>query len=680
MPPSLTRAKENPRSGAIRSSLGPPRPVVRHAPPTAPQSSPLRMLPSPKPRHVRHIPEAEQGLELDAPVSPSPIKIRRPSGLFKVLSDSVPHAPSEPRTPKVVPRSPHRKRVRTLLRPANTDEVLASPTPKRSTARARPSLLLAQSTPLPLHGRRPHLPLHRLPSRMRETREAQASTPAAAREPSPLPPSSPPAESEPSLLPELEPDYDPGFDMYTEEGAEVDEEEEDKENNAAYKPAIAVSAQQDRLSEEDDPFGILAAERKLKAKRQPSAPPQGKGKGKEPVVPRRPLGTLTIALPSPSPVPSTHSPAQLPTPASEDEHNIDDLYLDISSPRMQPRAGPSTEVADWAFAEDDYADENVEADEDKENAPPTITVPNLLQPASSTLSSPQRDPLGTPHKPRSARKRALLPSSSSSWSSELAEPFAVTGVPRTRSRSRGLGAEEWSSPSRAANARHASSARRESSARRASALPPAGEETGRQRAVEVKPVQRQKRKRPAEESDEDPMEAALSMLPKRPVKRPTRSTAAPARGRDRGRGRGRAQVQAARESGSESGRESESESESESGGESEPTTKKATRGGTARGRSTSRGRGTSRGTSRGGGRGAGRGRGRGRGRGKATGAGASRSPSRAAQDKGKKRARDEAELDTEEEEERTRARAARIEYFRKLDKEYSLEKEDVYVI
>ena len=87
--------------------------------------------------------------------------------------------------------------------------------------------------------------------------------------------------------------------------AELDNEPlepDDKENTAALH--VPLTKERSRSSE-DDPFGFLAAERKLKMLRREKAPESTQG--------RRPLGTLSVSRRTPSRGPST-VPLQLPTP------------------------------------------------------------------------------------------------------------------------------------------------------------------------------------------------------------------------------------------------------------------------------------------------------------------------------------------------------------------------------
>lgn len=542
----------------------------------------------------------------------------RPSGSLRPSGGLAPPPPPpqffEQRTPPFVPPTPRPKHVQTLLRPANDEEgVLASPTPVKTGL----GPLLAQSTPLQFHRRRPRLPLNKLPSR---TAEAMATTSKAkgkqrAREES-LPPSSPPPPSPSgSHVP---------FGVRADLMAELDDEPlepDDKENTAA--PPAPLQKERSRSSE-DDPFGFLAAERKLKMLRRE--------KGQGSVQGRRPLGTLSVSRRTPSAGPST-APLQLPTPDGDsdaDEEPGDDRFMGVGSPGLAqeelPDPGPSdpivppayddhSDALSYADPEDVVMDTGDLEDNDKENAAPDA-------PAESIPASPEVAPPRTPHKPKSARKRSPLPTPHFECdSSEVGE-----GTP---SRSMGPIEElELPSPPPARMPLPSSAARDDDAVEDALGAEPAqegeSEDMDEQKEETPKPsapVTRKRRREQAE--DEDPVKAAKKLeklLPRRPVKRAKRASAEEseeeeplakrtrgrgrgksrgaargAAGRGRGRGKGKARAEEA-VSGQESGTESDEEEEEDVKPKPSSSRGRATRGRGApssRGSSRGRGRGTS---------------------------------------------------------------------------------------
>ncbi|KAH9833457.1 uncharacterized protein C8Q71DRAFT_860250 [Rhodofomes roseus] len=666
---------------------------------------------------------------VEAAPSPLPTKharlssSSRPSGGFLPPPPPPPVFAFEHRTPSFVPPTPKPKHVKTLLRPANDEDgILASPTPIKSGF----GPLLMQSTPAPLRKRRPRLPLNGLSMRapQREAAPVAASSKAKgkqrAREES-LPPSSPPPPSpgDPGAVP---------FAVREDLMAELEDDEplesEDKENMGAGGSVALGSAfdvvplQKERSrSSEDDPFGFIAAERKLKAIRK------DKDKGKAPASSSRPpLGIVVVSRPTPSPTPGPSTavaePLQLPTPdggSEADSNPGDDRFAGIDSPRLghdfpeaelpdpaasdpliQPAYDSNSDVLSYADPDEVYVrEEDEDEEEDKENAapPPAPAEPSVQGDDESATGSPEADPTRTPHKPKSARKRSpMLTPDFEHESSEVGE-----GTP-----SRSMGPAELldltrSVPARRPQARAAAEdIMDEDEARDERDEEKRASESEREEPTPVaKPATRKRRR--GKEDEEDPIKAAKNLeklLPKRPAKRAkpasddeseSESSDPPAKrargrgrgrargrgrgatGRGRGRGRGKARAEEAA-SGEEGGAESDSEGEEDA----------KPRSGTGRG-SSARGRGSS------------RGRGRARGRGASTSSrppssstrvtrSRSQKPSSKPDSKGKKRARDEdEEIDIEEDEERAQSRQARIEYFRKLD-EYSLEKEDVYVI
>ncbi|KAH9915497.1 uncharacterized protein B0H18DRAFT_1041525 [Fomitopsis serialis] len=660
----------------------------------------------------------------DSAPSPLPTKhVRlssssRPSGGFVLPPPPV--FGFEHRTPSFVPPTPKPRHVKTLLRPANEDDgVLASPTPIKSGLGPLP----AQSTPAPLRKRRPRLPLNKMPARAPEPQMPVAGSSKAkgkqrAREES-LPPSSPPP---PSPLGSRGPiPFAVREDLMAELEGDEPLEPEDKENMgmgmgaeigmgvATDSSVGAVPLQKQRSrSSEDDLFGFIAAERKLKALRRDMS----KDKGKAPAPRRAPLGTLVVSrrTPSPSPEPTpgpSTVPLQLPTPdgGSEADSNPGDYrFLALDSPRLErdtpapelpdPGPGESDPVVQPAYDNGSDVLSYVDPDEVYEHEP-ALPDPGAQSESASAPGSPEVDPTRTPRKPKSTRKRSPLPTphfEGESSESEVGEDTPsrsmgpaelldlTSSVPATFRLRRGVVAEdkmvEVEDEDKEQGEEEAQGSERE------------------EPAPKLKKPATRKRGRGQKEGDDDPAKTAKNLerlLPRRPPKRAkpasddeSESSEPPAkraRGRGRGRGRGRARGAAGRGRG-RGGAKAHAEdvpSEEESGSESDVEEEEVkarsstSRGGIARGRGASRGRG------------------RARGRGISTSSrppssstrvtrSRSQKPASKPDSKGKKRARDEdEEIDIEEDEERARSRQARIEYFRKLE-EYSLEKEDVYVI
>ncbi|KAI0827631.1 hypothetical protein BC628DRAFT_144732 [Trametes gibbosa] len=552
----------------------------------------------------------------------------------------------------------------------------------------------AQSTPL--GGRLYHMsPLPALPTRGRHESSIKRWNHGVSRAYSPLPPSSLPPPTPPTQQPIAE----TSRLQLPVQSREI-EEDYDMENEPPRAP-VYVS----REHSSDDPFGLLAAERKVQAIRKQRAKPES---SRAPGVVRAPLGTLAL-----DEVPSSdvHIPEHLPTPLpSDDDHNIDDLYLDVDPIRSVPaRVGPDEEYGD----EEDEDKENVptadyDLNEDKENLRPPrpykdsspqldlsldriedsnaelsspdqdgkISIPRLLaasaaktglaglfQPSSSSASPAHA--LRTPHKHRSAHKRTPLPTPN----------FSDGGFSDSPLTAKSVGMRDSSpSPVKPSAAIHARSKAGPSGVRRVLAPievegEPEEEEVPEDRAPQkvVAKVGRKRTRAQAVQSEaedsSDPRAAVRtleSLLPKRSKRRAASGTTRRGRGATvNGKGKGRA---AAKESGSETELDSDA---------SPPKAKRAKiMPGSARGRG--RGRGAS----------VARGRGRGRGRSTApvsvSGRPASKRGRSMSKGKGKSKERVE-EIDPEEDEERARKRQERIEYFRQLQ-EYSIEKEDVYVI
>ncbi|PCH35777.1 hypothetical protein WOLCODRAFT_140074 [Wolfiporia cocos MD-104 SS10] len=367
------------------------------------------------------------------------------------------------------------------------------------------------------------------------------------------------------------------------------------------------------------------------------------------------------------------------------EHLIELGDTDAVEERLfADESASGNEELQYADAEE-QENENASVD-DKENAPPSLPPPSasrapllaLALRSSGGIADPtpsddadteearpppepltERKPPPTPHKLHTVRKHYSSPAAlSASGDSED-----------------GSGREESLSPT----ARRASAIflRRTSvqPVREVGAAQEEYEEEESEPPTPVPAARTRKRKRQGEnEKDEDPMTATRNLeklLPRRPVKR---SAASPTRARGRGRGRARG-----RGRGGEARAVQDKEGSFKEGDDASENEENHARRGKPRSRaSTSNSRG----------RGAARGRGRGStslkpestSNARSTQAGRSTSRTQGL-GKGKKRARDEGEeIDPEDDEERARARQTRLEYFQMLDKEYSLEKEDVYVI
>lgn len=513
----------------------------------------------------------------------------RPSGSLRPSDSFAPPPPPffEQRTPSFVPPTPRPKHVQRLLRPANDVEgVLASPTP----AKTGLGPLIAQSTPLQFRTRRPRIPLNNFS----RTADAVATTSKAkgkqrAREES-LPPSSPPPSSPAgSLVP---------FAVRADLMAALDDEPlepEDKENTSA------VPLQKERSrSSEDDPFGFLAAERKLKTIRRE------KGQGSE--QSRRPLGTLTVSRRTQSPSPA---PLQLPTPDGDSDADgdpEDNRFFGVGSPGLA-RAAQAQKLSDTAASDpviqlvyDDHSDALSYADpdedmgdleaEDQENAPP-----NPAELVSTSRAQPR-----TPHKPKTARQRSPLDSPHFEDDSDVGE-----GTP---SRSTGP-VEELERPNlRPVRERLPSSAAQDDDAVEEELIAGSVQESDDEEEATPRPPAPVIRKRRLD--DEDPMKAAKKLeklLPRRPAKRARRASndeseaSEPLAKRTRGRGRGRARARGGTRGGVGRGRGrgkgkvraeegvSEGESESETDEEVEEVVEPKS--------SSGRGRGSSRGGSRG---------------------------------------------------------------------------------
>ena len=511
---------------------------------------------------------------------------------------------------------------------------------------------------------------------------------------SPLPPSSPPPPSPPTQIPiatSSQPRYQADFS------------DQPDEAQPAHGP---VYVKRDTPPSDDDLFGLLAAERKLKTIRQRrTAIESSRAAGGV----RAPLGTLAL-----DEVPSVavSIPDRLPTPIpSDDDHNIDDLYLDVDP----VRPGPS-HLDDSDTLEDENKEnvptEDYDLNEDKENmCPPHLVfddfkeddgpgsgsgserddvidenensiapillvsarkmgLDQLLESPSSSSDSPTHA-LRTPHKHRSAHHRSPLPTPHFSDGGLLDDPGMMGSDLRNESPSpvkKPSAVRPADAKGKAVDKDKGKGKGREKAGPSKPRQPLATLEyedphaeppkvAGKKRARGVEKEKEKEKKEKSSEEDSDPKAAVRrleALLPKRPKKKVRVGEASGTRGEvvKKGKGKGKGKR---RENVPES-TESRSVSEDEDDGmrsDSSPPTPPAR---AARGRGRGRGRG-------------GRGQGRGRGRGAAAvsnartavakpasrGRSTSRGRPPASKDKGKKRAIEE--VDPDEDEVRNRSSA-----------------------
>ncbi|OSC98790.1 hypothetical protein PYCCODRAFT_914457 [Trametes coccinea BRFM310] len=629
--------------------------------------------------------------QLSYPESPS--KGRKPLVTRKrvPLAATAPPAPQRFSTPDTVPIAEEGSS------PSDAVEaIFDTPSPARIARLPIP----AQSTPLGGRLEQHFSPLATLRKRGRDVSSVQRWNNNVSRAYSPLPPSSPPPGSPPTQ------EFVAGSSRHQQQVYEEYDHDIDMAM-ASDHHAGHFYAPNDDLSS-DDPFGLLAAERKVKAMREHHvAATSSKAAGKA----RAPLGTLAA---EDLPHSDVYIPEHLPTPLpSDDSHNIDDLYLDVDPERPGPsrihRQYQEEDENEMMWEEDgdeDKEDMPTPSEEDKENAqsphraqghlderspsldlpleddsafaenaplhllpddggdvsiPPILAasanegiedIEEILHPSSSSASPTHA--LRTPHKHRSAHKRTPLPT----------PDFSDNGFSDSPLTARSAGRRD-SSPS-PVKPLHLTRPRPGPSGTRQPFAPIEVEpEQSSPRPAKVAGRKRTRAQAARSEgtgTETDPRAAVReleSLLPKRSKARSGPSTSRGAgRGRGRGRGRGAATGKGkARADHVEDESESGSESEEEDADTSPPKAKKAK---TARGTGATRGRGT--------------------GRGRAQGKSAAPSSKRGRSDsKGKGKERADEEVDPDDDEERARKRQERLEYFRKLQ-EYSIEKEDVYVI
>ncbi|KAI0644884.1 hypothetical protein C8Q79DRAFT_968343 [Trametes meyenii] len=650
--------------------------------------------------HNPHEPATAAGPLRHISIPPSPTAGRQPLAVRRVKPTPLVPQPVPQRysTPNTIPiaddDSSPSDAVRAIFDTPSPTRIIRAPIPVQSTPLAGK---LEQFSPMP--AARP---------RGRHESSIRRWNYGVSRAYSPLPPSSPPPLSPPTQEPvagssraQLQPYHNSDFD--TEE----------------VPPRGPVHVAKTRVSD-DDPFGLLAAERNLKAMRQRRAKVES---SRAPGARRAPLGTLALdEVPSDVPIPD-HLPTPLP---SDDDHNIDDLYLDVDPVRSDiPRlvhVDEEMEVDEELREVEDDDKENVptadyDLDEDKENLRPPhlafgshkehgllhdnssdadaenmlplsldaegngdISIPPLLVAsakkgldellAHSSSSASPTHALRTPHKHRSAHKRTPLPTPHFSDDGFSDSPLTAKSAGRR---------DSSPSPVKPASMHAARAKAGPSGVRRPLATievemedePETGPEV--QESPTVAGRKRTRAQAVQSEDDSDPRAAVRkleSLLPKRSKKRAPSTATVRGGGRGRGRGRGRGQGRPAAANGKGKGRTdtADNDSDSEEGGaESDTSPPKAKVARTTRG--SGRGRGTSRG----------RGRGRGRSAAPISTSGRPESKRGRSTSKGKGKERAVEEVDPDEDEDRARRRQERIEYFRKLQ-EYSIEKEDVYVI
>ena len=420
---------------------------------------------------------------------------------------------------------------------------------------------------------------------------------------SPLPPSSPPAPSLPtqvSVATSSQPRYQADFSSG-----------QPDENQPARGP---VYVKRDTPPSDDDLFGLLAAEKKLKTIRQPRTALES---SRAPGGTRAPLGTFAL-----DEVPSVavSIPDRLPTAIpSDDDHNIDDRYLDVEPVRPSP-----SHLDDSDELEDDDK-ENVPTDdydlhEDRENMRPPHLAPDDLHghedaPPSEGSSSEMDNMFDetensiAPILLASARKTVLLESLSSSSGSPThalrtphkyqsahhrSPPPTPHSPTESYQRILGLGV-----PACATSRRAPSSSRRScvgQRQRRGKAVVVWDKGKGKEKAAPSKPRQplatleyedpyaeppkvagknrtpgvereREKEKEKSNEEDSDPkaeLRRLEALLPKRLKQKAWAGEASGSRveveTKGEGKGKGRENVQESTESGSGSGEEHDSDS------------------------------------------------------------------------------------------------------------------------
>ncbi|CAL1711961.1 unnamed protein product [Somion occarium] len=572
--------------------------------------------------------------------------------------------------------------------------------PKSKVSKAFIEELLA--SPSPLKGKKPSGPLestprlikhHRglaLPSGSPAPRNVRQSFPTA-RQPfpaSPLPPSSPPSTSD------IEYEFLQVSHELTYEEEEEREEEIDNENvaNVAH---VSSNHSGGSSKSSEDPFGILAAEKKLKAQRKQEQQTV-KGKGKE-VVPRAPLGVLAYASPeSQSPLPRAVS-KRPPTPSENNDDDDDDLYADPYILDSFDQAGPSRmqHQQEPTFDREDGVDDDDDETEDKENAPPPTEVQSFPF-AEEEIPTPP----GTPHPRHIDPSRFPLPSPFSSPSTPCNRDLAIDSTESTPSPTKPLQVitplrhVRPGPPSSALKGKGRMSFPLLSSTARDSVLieprsstPHDGESIrigppssaahrktvivsalGKRKAEqEVKPAPRKRTRAAAtkKENDSDPMVVAKNLeelLPKKPIRRSARASATTQR-----KAKEPTKPVARRSTRASAKTEPvvvDSSTESNAGDEAETSEEEVGVG--KRRKAAGRGRPPAKKAKAGG---------------KKPAATRVRKPaSNAAKSTKAKGKQKQTHVDSDEDSEVVRQRQSRIDYFKKLDKDYNLAQENVYVV
>lgn len=323
--------------------------------------------------------------------------------------------PLDDKTPRNTPKPPR------LYQPGSTkplpplklpqdDHPPAKKLPaKRASAIPREFIQELLASPSPVKGKKPSGSMHSTPAPIkhhrglvepsgkpapRSSRQSfpSAPKPNSPRAPSPLPPSSPPSTAS------LEYEYEAPQEQ-EQVVVEYEQEEEEVDYENLPLPQEPGSAHSQRSNVDDDPFGILAAEKKLKERREEKRRLE-KGKGKEVAPkPRAPLSVLAYASPESrsqsqtrAPSKQTHSPPSV-EPLAQAEDDDEDLYADPYILDSFDQAGPSRVLQDHPEDDDDDDDSTT----DKENAPPEPYHPLQELPFTTTSPIPKTPESPHPH-------------------------------------------------------------------------------------------------------------------------------------------------------------------------------------------------------------------------------------------------------------------------------------------
>lgn len=389
--------------GELAEPLVEERPLAENA---AAVVTGLRMLPSPTSPTVRH---QRNRIPLGS-IPPSIFPVVQPER--DSTPDSIPIAEDD---------STASEAARAIMNTPSPARIIRAPIPVESTPLGRLPPLERSLRPFYQGGRQDS-----------SIRRWNAGVPSAY---SPLPPSSPPPASPPTQVP-VASSSQPQPYRYRFSSEEPDE---NQENHPVAGPSYV---RRDKPNVDDDPFGLLAAEKKIRAMRQRREPVES---SRAPGAARAPLGTLAIdEVPS-----SVAIPERLPTPLPSDDHNIDDLYVDVDpvpagpsrmndSDDLEDEDKENVPTQDYDLNEDkenmrpphhlhDYKESDAPDDvlmdegesemDDRENVPsiPPLLLASakkgldvLLEAPSSSSASPTHA-LRTPHKHRSAHNRTPLP-------------------------------------------------------------------------------------------------------------------------------------------------------------------------------------------------------------------------------------------------------------------------------